>query len=99
MSLKNKLSQQEVLWKGEKACIEEFYDTQNTQLRDANKQLLASNQLLRKESDSLLLQMHTTRQLLADLRHRFDLGNISWNEEKDLLKAKLFQVGWVMWRW
>lgn len=90
--LRAKLSQLDLHWRAEKATLEEYYDTQAQQMREISKQLQTNNQLLRKECDSQLLVLQNSRRALSDLRHRFDLATIAWNEEKDALKCKAERV-------
>ncbi|ESN95787.1 hypothetical protein HELRODRAFT_178970 [Helobdella robusta] len=90
--LRSKVIQLETHWKAEKCTLEEFYDGHIQQLRETNKQLQSNNQLLRKECDGQLLLLQNSRKALADLRQRFDISSVTWNEEKDALKVKVNQV-------
>lgn len=90
--LRAKLDQQELLWTAEKATLEEYYEAGSRNLQEAVVQLQQACNALRRENDGQLQLLQSSRRALCDLRNRYDLGVVSWADDRQRLEATFDQV-------
>ena len=87
-ALRFKIEQLEKQWLDEKRILEEQNKKQNGSLADCNKQIA----VMKKENSDQSVLLSSSRNMLTEIKAKFDSSLSSWTTEKELLQKNIKQV-------